>query len=147
MHYGSKAELFVATVEAHTDKELDRILGGAKKDDAPSVLAALGSALSRRHNDQGSLLVEAIIASRHDPTVKSLVATAFRSRRQRIMRLVEQGRANGDIDKDVSAKAVARFAMVIGLGSLLIGSVDHGRVDAQEWTRLIDGVVDGLRPR
>lgn len=147
VHFGSKTELFAATLEAHTDDELDRVLGATDKGDVRSVLAVLGSSVSRRHGDRGSLLVEAIVAARRDPAVEALVVELFQRRHRRIARMVDKGRASGEIDPRVSAQAVARFSMVIGLGSLLIGAVDHGHTDQEDWTRLMTSVVDGLTPR
>lgn len=146
-HFGSKAELFAATLEAHTDRELDSILGSGGKRDASSILASLGSALSRRHASRRSLLVEAIVASRRDPAVAALVSDIFARRQARLVRLIEAGQVSGEIAAKVSPEAVARFSVVIGLGSLLIGALDQGNTDEDEWQHLIAAVVSGLLPR
>ena len=67
LHYGGKAELFVAMLRAHTDAELDAVLGRLDHHDVTSLLASLGSELARAPDDRGALMIEAIVAARRDP--------------------------------------------------------------------------------
>ena len=145
--FGSKAELFAATLEAHSDRELDEFLGTTSARDVPSVLAALGANLIRPQPERRSLLVEAVVASRRDPTVAALMSDIFARRRLRLAKMVEQGQADGDIETLVSPQALARFSVILGLGALLMSALDQGDVDEAEWEHLIGTVVDGLRPR
>ena len=66
VHYGGKAELFVAMLRANTDAALDPVLGRLDRPDVTSLLASFGSHLARAPDD-GTLMVQAIIAARHDP--------------------------------------------------------------------------------
>ena len=146
-HFGSKAELFAATLEAHSERELDDFLGATAARDVPSVLTALGANLIRQQPARRSLLVEAVVASRRDPAVAALMSSIFARRRLRLATLIEGGQAEGDIDVLVSAQALARFSVILGLGALLMSALEQGDVDEPEWQHLIDTVVDGFRPR
>ncbi len=152
-HFGSKAELFAATIAEHSDRELDDFLGStAAPDDVPAVLSALGASLVRPQPERRSLLVEALVASRRDPAVATLMAEVFARRRRRFAAMVKGGQADGQIESRVSPDALARFSVVLGLGSLLLAALDDeddgtAGDDAHAWQHLIDTLVDGLRPR
>lgn len=146
-HFGSKAELFAATLEAHSDRELDDFLGASGARDVPAVLSALGANLVRPQPERRSLLVEAVVASRRHPTVAALMSDIFARRRRRLATMVEAGQAEGDLGARVSPQALARFSVILGLGALLMSALDDGDVDEAEWQHLIDTLVDSLRAR
>lgn len=145
-HFGSKAELFVATLRANTDRALGHVLGGLDRGDAASVLAAFGRALSS-HPTRNGLILEAIVASRRDPVVAELVAQAFAEREVGIQNLVRRGQEAQSLDARVSPNAIARFSLVVALGTMLVEAIDLEPIDDDEWSRLIDGVTGTMRPR
>ena len=71
-HYSSKAELFVAVLEAHGQRQFQDLVSGAG--DVASFLATAGAAYGRRQPDS-SLMIEAIVASKRHPEVAQLVAS------------------------------------------------------------------------
>ena len=71
-HYSSKAELFVAVLEAHGQRQFQDLVSGAG--DVASFLATAGAAYGRRQTDS-SLMIEAIVASKRHPEVAQLVAS------------------------------------------------------------------------
>jgi AcrR family transcriptional regulator len=146
LHYGSKAELFAAVLQANADREFDTVLGDAERHDVTTVLATLGADLSRQKADSATLLIEAVTAARRDPVLAGLLGELFAQRQARIAALIAAGQATGDVDVRVSPNTVARFSMVVGLGSLLINSLDLP-ADRDEWADLIGTVVRGLKPR
>jgi len=145
-HFGGKAELFVATIRTHTDRALDHVMGRVDRGDAASVLAAFGRALPDRPS-RGDLLVEAIVAARRDPVVAELVARAFSERERELREMVQRGQKASALDDRVSPDAVARFSLVVALGTLLVQTVDLDPVGADDWARLIDGITATMRPR
>lgn len=135
-HYGSKAELFAAMLRAHAAGEVERVMG---KGDLARTLARTGS---RR----GSLLVEAIVAAKRDKVVAQVLAETFAQRRDRLVAYFEAGQAAGTVDPDVSAEAVARFALVVGLGTILAGTLPLDKPDEDEWESVLARVVGAFTP-
>src|SRR5690349_6312680 len=61
-HYGSKATLFGAVLDARAASVLERLLGGGELSsvDVAELFAALGAGLDRRDRSETALLVEAL---------------------------------------------------------------------------------------
>jgi AcrR family transcriptional regulator len=147
LHFGGKAELFAAVLDAHADAALDRVLGQVDRHDVTAVLETLGSDLSRKDGDSERLLIEAVTAARHDPVVATMLQQHFRHRQELLAGLIADGQRSGEIDPRVSAETVARFAAIVGLGSHVMRLVDPATPDPDEWSDLIHGVVRSLRAR
>jgi AcrR family transcriptional regulator len=147
-HFGSKAELFAATLRSHAPGEIERLLavGPAAGEDALRTLAERGAALARRDPLDGALLVEAIVAAKRHPDVAALLAEAMAGRERRFTAFVEAGQAAGVVGDGFAAPAVARFVLMVVLGSLLASAMELPEVDDAEWATLITDVVDRLRP-
>jgi AcrR family transcriptional regulator len=144
-HFGSKAELFVATLREHSEREIAGLLGGGDAIDVAAVIAARGATLDRRSAAEGSLVVEAIVAAKHDPKVAELLREAFGQREARFAELLRGAQAAGGIDDTVSSDAAARLILVIALGSLLVAAMDLPAVDHDGWSGLIESLVDRFR--
>jgi AcrR family transcriptional regulator len=137
-HYRGKAELFVATLRAHGERELEAMLGLGSP---LAVLAAKGEALDRRSPAERTLLVQAIVAAQSDPDVAAVLKEAFADRAANIAGLLRSA-----IAPDVSAEAAARFTLMVALGSLLVAALDLPPVDHDDWTGLISRLIDSIRP-
>ncbi|HVF32083.1 MAG TPA: helix-turn-helix domain-containing protein [Acidimicrobiales bacterium] len=144
-HFGSKAELFVAALRTHSSIELDRLLGRGEGIDVASVIAARGAALDRPRPGDGSLVVEAIVAAKHDPRVAELLLESFGQRERTFAALLAGGQAAGQIDASVAPDAAARLILVIALGSLLVSAMELPPVDHDGWSALIENLVDRFR--
>ncbi len=144
-HFGSKAELFVATLRAHSGREIERLLGEGDAIDVAGLIRARGATLDRRRPDEGSLLVEAIVAARRDPRVAELLVDAFGQREQRFTELVRTAQDGGALDGSVAPEAAARLILVIALGSLLVAAMELPPVDHDGWSTLIENLVDRFR--
>lgn len=144
-HFGSKADLFVATLRAHSEREIAELLGGGDAIDVAAVIAARGATLDRRSATEGSLVVEAIVAAKHDPQVAELLRASFGLREARFAELLRSAQASGGIDDTVSPDAAARLILVIALGSLLVTAMDLTPVDHDGWSALIESLVDRFR--
>ncbi len=144
-HFGSKAELFVATLRAHSAREIEQLLGGGDAIDVAALITARGSMLDRRSPAEGSLLVEAIVAAIHDPRVAHLLVETFGQREQRFTELLRAAQAVGGIDDTVAPDAAARLILVIALGSLLVAAMDLPPIEHDGWSSLIESLVDRFR--
>jgi len=143
-HYGSKAELFVATLEAYGERDLDQLLSR----DPPGLLDGLtsvGSTFDRREPTEESLLISAVIAARRHPEVAGLLVGLMAERERELTALVEAAQEVGALDPGASPAAVARLSMVIAFGSLLAGALGAEPVDHDEWTALVARLVDALK--
>jgi AcrR family transcriptional regulator len=145
-HYGSKALLFGAVLQTFGAREFDRLLGGADLGgDVASLFTTLGVGLDRRGRPECSLLVEGIVAAKRDPEVAALLATAFGGRERFFADLVREGQREGSVAADVAPAAVARLALMLALGSLLIGALDLAPTDHDEWAALVTSMVNTYR--
>ena len=52
----------------------------------------------------------------------------------------------GSVDADVAPAAVARFTLMLALGSLLVRAMNLPPVDNDEWSAFIARLLDGFRP-
>lgn len=143
-HYASKAELFSATLRTFAEADLDQILGRDGADVADG-LASIGATFDHREPTEASLLISAIVAARNDPEVAALVGDML-SERERIFRqLIGDAQAAGHLAGDASAPAITRLALMIAMGSLVVGALGLADVDHGEWTALIEKVVGTFR--
>ena len=58
--------------------------------------------------------------------------------------LVSRAQDAGELTKDISADAAARFTLMLGLGSALASSLGLPAVDRTEWSTLISTVVNAF---
>ena len=143
-HYESKAELFVATLEAYGDRDLDRLLSHG----GPGLLEGLtsvGSTFDRREPTEESLVISAIIAARQHSEVATLLVGLMGEREALLREVVTEAQVADVLSKDVTPAAVSRLSMVIALGSVLAGALGVRPVDHDEWAALIARLVGALK--
>ena len=144
-HYGSKAELLAAVVERHSAEELGRLLTAGQPMGVIELIAEQG-----RRLDHGPLaaplLVELITASRRDPEAAQILLREVSGREELMAELIRFGQAAGDVVADVDPAVVARFCLMLGLGSLLLRAMDMPSTDSDAWASFINRIVDGFRP-
>ncbi len=141
-HFDSKADLFAATLRSHGSAEVEQLLAlGGPGSEAVAILRERGVALARRRRQQGSLLVEAIVAARRHPEVATVLADALAERETRFADLVRAGQSDGSIEPKLAPEAAARFVLMLVLGSLLVAAVDLPDVDDDAWAELVGDLV------
>jgi AcrR family transcriptional regulator len=145
-HYTSKANLLVAAVRVHRERAVGALLAHDGPGDVASVLIALASRLPTRADDEMALLVEALLASRRDPELADVLATALGEREQGMARLLAAGQAKGEIDADVAPETAARFALMLGLGSMFVRTLDLPAPDPDEWSTFVRRLVGAFTP-
>ena len=143
-HYASKAELFSATLVAFAERDLDAVLGGDGSALADG-LVAIGATFDRREPTEASLLVSAMVAAHNDPEVAKLLAEMLGDRERLFRTVIEEGQAAGQLSAEASAPAVARLALMIAMGSLVVGALGLDEVGHDEWKHLVEKLVGVLR--
>ncbi|HET6809977.1 MAG TPA: helix-turn-helix domain-containing protein [Acidimicrobiales bacterium] len=144
-HYGSKAELLAAVVERHSAEELGRLLAGGPPMGVVDLIAEQGKRLDHGPME-APLLVELITASRRDPDAAQILLGEVSGREELMAELIRFGQAAGEVVADVDPAVVARFCLMLGLGSLLLRAMDMPSTDSDAWASFINRIVDGFRP-
>src|SRR3954470_5700161 len=145
-HYGSKAELLAAALEAHGERATASLFPPGRRTDAPTVLTTLGRRLTARDPHESALLLEALLAARRDPELAAGLATAVHGRESVMAALVSRAQEAGELSADVAPEAAARFTLMLGLGSALAATLGLPSVERTDWSALIQRVVDAFTP-
>jgi AcrR family transcriptional regulator len=147
-HFGSKAELFAATLRSHGPNEVERLLAfGGTTAEVVEAMGERGVALAHRRPAEGSLLVEAIVAAKRHPDVRELLTASFAEGERSFTGLLESGQASGAIDPGIRTAAVSRFITMLVLGSLMVAALDLPEVDDDDWAVLLHDLVGRFGPR
>lgn len=145
-HYPSKAELLIAVVEHHSADELGELFASGEPIGVLDLIAFQGGRLHRR-TGLAPLLAELILASRRDPDVARILMRQVSENEAGVADFVRFGQAAGDVVNDVDPAVVARFCLMLGLGSLLVGALDLPSTDPDAWASFITRLVDGFRAK
>lgn len=145
-HYRGKADLFLAVLEHHGRGELTRHLKDGSPLDVADFLVQAGSNLDdRRPIAQRTLMIEAIMAAKHDDEVRTALSSWFTDRHQYMTKSIRSAQESGQMRGDIDPDAVARLATAVGLGTLLLDVVDVPRPSRNSWAALIRDVVTKLQ--
>lgn len=145
-HYRGKAELFLAVLEHHGRGELTRHLKDGSPLDVADFLVQAGSNLDdRRPIAQRTLMIEAIMAAKHDAEVRTALSSWFTDRHRYMTKSIRSAQEEGQMRRDVDPDAVARLATAVGLGTLLLDVADVPRPSRNSWAALIREVVEYLQ--
>lgn len=144
--FRGKAELLLAAIEARTHDELRQLFADNRFEGrAADIITTVGAHLVTGPFDDGqALLLEAFVAARRDPEVAVLVRGLLEQRAETFAAVVEDAKANGQIEADLDTEAVVRFCHAVGFGFLLFGAIDLDHPPAEPWERLITHLVDAL---
>jgi len=145
-HYGSKAELFVAVLEAHGHGQYRELIGSGQVTDVADFLTQAGSTYDRRPAADAALVIEAIVASKRDPEVAALVSSWLTSGEELLAATIKQAQDSGVLDDRVRPETISRLATMLALGSFLTAALDVDKLDHDDWARLIALLVDSVRP-
>jgi len=144
-HFGSKAELLVASLRAHGGRVLADLLAADPERPVADLLLQAGRGLPRHRDDRSYLAVEALVAARRDDGVAAPMRAYTSERAGWLAGLVLAGQAGGDLDPALSPDALAHFCLLLAFGSSLLTAELHA-VDAAEWSALLERVVRALAP-
>ncbi len=144
-HFGSKAELLVASLRAHGGRVLADLLAADPERPVADLLLQVGRSLPRQRDDRSYLAVEALIAARRHEDVAGPMRAYTGERAGWLAGLMLAGQADGDLDRSLSPDALAHFCMLLAFGSSLL-TADLHAVDEAEWSALLARVVSALAP-
>jgi AcrR family transcriptional regulator len=145
-HYQSKAQLLAAVVERDTAHELGRLLASGPRQGVLDFIAARGRHLEEEHSEE-PLLAELILASRRDPEAARILVEEVTGREEIMADFLRFGQRAGDVVADVDPVVIARFCLMLGLGSLLVRALDLPTTDAGAWADVIERLVDVFRTK
>jgi AcrR family transcriptional regulator len=139
-HYGSKAQLFAAVVVELGDRELEEMM-----DDVPDIITLVGSSYGQLGPEDAALMIEAIVASKRHPEVAQLIRSWIVDGEHTMTQVIHSSQSAGVLDPVMSPDAMSRFATFVGLGASLAAALDLPPVVSEEWTALIERLVDAIR--
>lgn len=143
-HYSTKAELLVDALRAHKERATAALFPPGRRTNVAALLVALGARLGTRDQEATALLAEALLASRRDAELARVLAAALGEREQLMVALISRGQTAGELTDDVSPESAARFALMLGLGSMLVRTLDLPETDAADWTAFIHRLIAGF---
>jgi AcrR family transcriptional regulator len=144
-HFPSKAELLTGALRAHGRRLLADMFAADPGRPVTDLLVAVGRSLSCPRDARGSLIVEALVASRRDSEVAEQMRRYMGERAGLLADLIRFAQARAELDAALSPDAVAHFCLLLAMGSALV-TPDLHRVDEQEWAALLTRIVTGLAP-
>jgi AcrR family transcriptional regulator len=145
-NFRDKRELLLAAISAGSAAEVETLLR-ASDDLAPrDVLRALGNRMAFSTSGR-PLLIEAIVAAQRDPELADMLRTALTRRQEGFAQLVERGRNDGTIATDVDTDTLARFCVLLALGSLVTRTLELDTQRPKEWEALVERLLDAFSPQ
>jgi AcrR family transcriptional regulator len=144
-HYNSKAELFVAVLQAHGHPQYRRMLGEQTEGDVANFLTIAGATFDRRQPGRAALVVEAIVAAKRDPEVAVLVRSWLESSEERLAASIANAQEVGALDDSIQPETISRLAIMLGLGSFITAVLEVRAVDHEDWEGLIARLVGAVR--
>jgi AcrR family transcriptional regulator len=144
-HFDSKAELLVAALRTHGRQLLAELFAAEPDRSITELLMIIGRSLPERRDPCGNLVVEGLAAARRDPDVAGPMRDYIGERADWIADLIRVAQADGEIDADLSAVALAHFCLLLVIGSGLVTAGLH-RVSPEDWSALLGRIAAGLAP-
>jgi len=144
-HYDGKASLFLAVLEAHGRSELGRHLQEEGTVDIAQFLIYAGSHLDDRPVAERTLLIEAIMAAKHDSDVRAALSNWFAEQQKLMSFSLRTAQKSGLLRPDFSPAAAARFAAAVSLGSLLLDVLDMPSPSKKDWADTVRHAVGAFQ--
>ena len=143
-HFDSKAALLVAALRAHGRRLLADLFAADPARPVVELLLVIGRRLPRHPDARGYLLVEALAAARRDEEVARPMRDYVAERTGGLAQLMRVAQERGELDRAVSAEALAHFCFLLAMGSALVPPELHA-VDENEWDALLTRLMDALK--
>jgi AcrR family transcriptional regulator len=144
-HYRSKAELLLASLQARSRGEIAGLVRSDMSTDLVSTIVALGSRLDVPDDRDSGLLIEAIVASRRDTELRSLLVEGMDGRERFLADLISVSQHDGVTAGGFSPEVAARFLLMVRLGAKLLGLLRLAPLNEDDWRTFVDRLVDVLR--
>ena len=94
-------------------------------------------------------MLEACVLARRDSSLSADVAESLDVEAAVLAEVVEQGKAAGEIDADLSTKAIVFACQALGLGARLAAAAEPREIElpsADEWSELIARFAESIGP-
>lgn len=146
--FTGKADLLLAAIEAHTHNELEQLFAEHRFEGrVTDIVTTVGAHLVTDPFDDGqALLLEAFVAARRDPEVRSLLRGLMTERAGTFATLIEEAKSSGLVDPEFDTDVIVRFCHAVGFGFLLFGAVGITPPPATPWEALINRLVHSIGP-
>jgi AcrR family transcriptional regulator len=142
-HYRSKAELLTEAIRAQSAREMARMVGTDRTLSVVEAMAAIGSGLARRGRGR-SLLLEAVSAARRDPDLAVALTTEIGAGEERFAAMLQKAEAAGATELVASPEIIARFSLMLNLGSLAVDVLGLPPIDEDDWSAFMADLVRGF---
>jgi TetR/AcrR family transcriptional regulator, repressor for uid operon len=148
--YSGKAELLRDAIAENSTDELDELFNQHRFEGHVSdVIRVAGSHLVERTAQQATepaaaLLLEAFVAARRDPEIRTVVKALLEDRAGRLAEIIEAAKADGSVDPAVDTDAAVRFCHAVGLGFLVYEALELDLPLSEPWEALITRLVSAL---
>lgn len=143
-NYRGKAELMLDAITASSSAELDSLLRDAPSRAPRDLLETLGSHLLHNRRVDRPLLLEAVVAARHDLSLAALLHERFAERSAILRNVVARGEHDGTIDPALDPDALTVFTTTLAMGALVVRTLDLPLPDPQAWDALVARLLDAL---
>ena len=107
---------------------------------------AATTSYGRRLSREQGLLLEAVVAARREPALRSALSEALGERLAVVQHAVEQGQAAGELRDDLSAAALAWFLYLAPIGMLTGRAAGLPGPDLDSLVPVFAAFIDSLRP-
>jgi AcrR family transcriptional regulator len=142
-HYRSKAELLAQAIRAQSAREMARMVGEDRELTLTEAMVVMGAGLARRKGGR-SLLLEAVSAARRDPDLAKAMVAEVGGGEQRFVAMLRRAQAKGMAELGASPEIIARFSLMLNLGSQAVDALGLPRVDEDEWSAFMTDLVHGF---
>jgi AcrR family transcriptional regulator len=142
-YFSSKAELLLGALRTHGRRPLAEMVEANPGHSIVDLFLRTGADLRQQPQTDRYLVIEALVAARHDPEVATSMTDYVRERAEWMTGLIEQAQLRGEIDPTVSPRAIAHLATSLAIGSTLL-TADLHDVGDEEWTALLTRVVTSI---
>jgi AcrR family transcriptional regulator/RimJ/RimL family protein N-acetyltransferase len=149
---GGRAELFEQVMAAKvTSTAAERVAAAASDPRAAPPLAVILAAAQEVFAAPGRnwdvLELEALTRARLDEDLRGIEAGRIQRRWDNTLALIEQVRANGGLDADLTDDAVSHFALALSAGLALLDPVVRDRPTLGQWNALMARIGTALAPQ
>jgi AcrR family transcriptional regulator len=145
-HYPDMASLMADAAGRAVDHAVQAVAHVGQGELGAALLAtATSTASGRRLSREQSLLLEAIVAARREPTLQHALGEVLRERLELLRSAVAQAQLDGELRSDLAPDAVAWFLYLAPIGMLAGRAVDLPGPNLGDMHSVFEAVVAGLR--
>lgn len=144
-HFTGRTELLVAALHAHRDEATAGLFSAPDTPrSVPDQLIALGLRLRDRPVQDSPLLLEALLAAQRDDEMAQVLSESIADRARQVEAMIRRAQHEDDFARGVSPQVAARFALMLGLGSIVADTLHLDDVDAEDWSSFIHRFIDAF---